>query len=195
MSARRLSRYNTLVVDYLMSRLDRAQQANFSECRLFDSDGSKYLLQREQNTPDKIRLSFALAAFNDNKAVANTMDNIAAALSTRYHGHCKVCSDTDGAYQLILTLQLDSLQSLDSTQQLNYLQDVGSIRAGTLCWPLRQVISLASIQACDSRLSAVVFAKLKCYVHMLRTSSCYLQTGTAKSQSRRDSSTCSCGDL
>ena len=155
MSARRLTRHNTLVVDYLISRLDRAQEATFSECRLFDSDGSKYLLQREQDTPDKIRLSFALAAFADNKAVSDNIDTIAAALNTRHHRNCKVCSNTDGPYHLIVTIQLDSLRSLDSSQQSHCLQIVGSIRADTLCWPLRQVSSLAFIHACGSKPSRV----------------------------------------
>ena len=137
MSGKRTARFNTLVVDHLVSRLDRAHQDNFSECRLFDSDGSKYLLQREQETPNKIRLSFSLAAFADNTAVAGSLSAIAADLSARYQGHCQIASDAEWSYQLVVTFQLDTLQSLPPAQQLQYLQVAGCIRADILCWPLR----------------------------------------------------------
>lgn len=137
MSSKRIARYNTLVVDHLISRLDRAHQGNFSECRLFDTDGSKYLLQQDQEIPDKIRLSFSLAAFADNVAVAGSLGPIAADLSVRYCGHCQISSDLEGSYQLVVTVQFATLQSLHSTQQLQYFQGIACIRADVLCWPLR----------------------------------------------------------
>ena len=140
MSSKRVARFNTLVVDHLLSRLDRAHQENFSECRLFDTDGSKYLLQREQKNPNKIRLSFSLAAFTDNIAVASNLIPIAADLSARYQGDCQISSDSGGSYQLVVTIQLDTLHSLHPTQQLQYLQGIACIRADVLCWPLRLLL-------------------------------------------------------
>ena len=145
MSSKRFARYNTLVVDHLVSRLDRAHQENFSECRLFDSDGSKYLLQREQETPNKIRLSFSLAAFADNIAVAGSLRSIAADLSERFRGHCQISSDLEGSYQLVVTVQLDTLQSLEPTQQAQYLQGIACIRADVLCWPLRLLLCTSKL--------------------------------------------------
>ena len=149
MSNKRTARFNSLVVDHLLSRLDRAHQEDFSECRLFDSDGSKYLLQREQETPNKIRLSFSLVAFADNVAVAGSLIPIAADLSARYQGHCQMSSDSGGSYQLVVTVQLDTLRSLHPTQQLQYLQGIACIRADVLCWPLRLLLCTEA-QSCLS---------------------------------------------
>lgn len=154
MSSKRIARFNTLVVDHLLSRLDRAHQENFSECRLFDSDGSKYLLQREQETPNKIRLSVSLAGFTDNIAVAGNLTSLAADLSARYQGHCQISSDSGGSYQLVVTLQLDSLHSLHPTQQLQYLRGIASIRADVLCWPLRLLLCIEA-QSCICPASAL----------------------------------------
>ena len=137
MSNKRIARFNTLLVDHLVSRLDRTQKDNFSECRLFDSDGSKYLLQREQEDPDKSRLSFSLAAFADNAAVAASLALIAADLSARHCRYCEICTNVEGSYQLVLTIQLDTLQSMNPTLQLQCLQSIGCIRADILCWSLR----------------------------------------------------------
>ncbi|KAL3140954.1 hypothetical protein ABBQ32_005478 [Trebouxia sp. C0010 RCD-2024] len=138
--SKRFARFNTLVVDHLVSRLDRTQKENFSECRLFDSDGSKYLLQREQEDPNKIRLSFSLAEFAANIAVAASLSTIAADLSAQHHRYCEMCTDVEGSYQLVLTIQLDTLQSENPALQLQYLQSIGCIRADILCWPLRQAL-------------------------------------------------------
>lgn len=140
MSGKRSARFNTLVVDHLVSRLDPAHQENFSECRLFDTDGSKYLLRREQQTPNKIRLSFSLAAFADNIAVAGSLEAIAADLSARHRECCQISSDVESSYQLAVTINLDTVQSLHPTQQLQYLQATACIRADTLCWPLRLLL-------------------------------------------------------
>ena len=140
MSGKRIARFNTLVVDHLVSRLDPAHQENFSECRLFDTDGSKYLLQREQHSPNKIRLSFSLAASADNKAVADSLELIAADLSARHRDCCQISSDVEGSYQLAVTIQLDKVQSLHPAQQLQCLQGIGCIRADILCWPLRLLL-------------------------------------------------------
>lgn len=140
MSSKRIARFNTLLVDHLICRLDRTQQENFSECRLFDSDGSKYLVQREQGNPTKMSLSFSLAGFADNMAVAGSLSNIAAELSARHDRHCQISTSVEGTYQLVLTIQLDTLQSLHSTLQLQFLQSVSCIRADMLCWPLRLLL-------------------------------------------------------
>ncbi len=136
MSAKRAARHNTLVVEFLQSRLDSAHRADFSECRLFDSDGSKYLLQREQDTPDVIRLSFALAGSSSNAAVSANLASITADLQVRHQGHCHVSSG-EGTYQVKIDLLCDSLIEITPAQQLSCLQRIACVRADTLCWPLR----------------------------------------------------------
>lgn len=151
--SKRFARFNTLVVDHLVSRLDRTQKENFSECRLFDSDGSKYLLQREQEDPNKIRLSFSLAEFAANIAVAASLSTIAADLSAQHHRYCEMCTDVEGSYQLVLTIQLDTLQSENPALQLQYLQSIGCIRADILCWPLRLLPAISHSHTCFARMS------------------------------------------
>ena len=87
MTTKRVARYNTPVLETLQSRLESAPQSEFSECRLFDTDGSKYLLQREQ---DVFRVSFSLAGFADNVAVSTNLIPILHELQTRHESICRV---------------------------------------------------------------------------------------------------------
>ena len=164
MSAKRVARYNALVVDYLVARADRSQQANHSESRLFDTDGSKYLLQHEQDIPNQIRLSLSLAAFTDNLGVARSLASITADLHAKHQEYCSIRSDADGQYQLVVIIQLDALQRLDPIQQLSRLQAIGCIRADVLCWPLRSALSRHCRQSHSP-----------CKAHSINTQPCYCQ--------------------
>ena len=136
MCAKTTARHNKLVVEFLQSRLVPAHQSDFSECRLFDSDGSKYLLQRDQESPGVFRLSFSVAGMSFNTAVATSLPTIRGDLQARYQGSCRVSAE-EGAYQLKLHILCDSLLGLDPARQLHLLQQIASVRADILCWPLR----------------------------------------------------------
>lgn len=130
MTTKRVARYNTLVLETLQSRLESAPQSEFSECRLFDTDGSKYLLQREQ---DVFRVSFSLAGFADNVAVSTNLTPILHELQTRHESICRV-STGPGTYQVEFEILCDRLKP---AQQLSLFQSIASMRADVLCWPLR----------------------------------------------------------
>lgn len=136
MSTKRLVRYSTLVLETLQSRLDSSPQSEFSECRLFDTDGSKYLLQREQDSPNVFRVSFSLAGFADNVAVSTNLIPISHELQARHERICRV-STGQGTYQVKFEILCDRLLGLERAQQLNLLQSIASVRADVLCWRLR----------------------------------------------------------
>lgn len=136
MSAKRVGRHNTLVFETLQSRLGSAPQSEFSECRLFDTDGSKYLLQREQDAPNVFRVSFSLAGFTENAAVSTNLASIVHELQTRNESVCRV-STGQGTYQVKFEILCDRLLALKPAQQLSLFQSVASVRADVLCWPLR----------------------------------------------------------
>lgn len=136
MSTKRVARYSTLVLETLQSRLDSPPQSEFSECRLFDTDGSKYLLQREQDSPNVFRVSFSLAGFADNLAVSTNLITIVHELQVRNESICQV-STGQGTYQVKFEILCDRLLGLGPAQQLSLLQSIASMRADVLCWPLR----------------------------------------------------------
>lgn len=136
MTAKRVARYNTLVLETLQSRLGSAPQTEFSECRLFDSDGSKYLLQREQDGPSVFRVSFSLAGFADNVAVSTNLTPIMHELQAQNENICRV-STGQGTYQVKFEILCDRLLDLKPAQQLSLFQSIASVRADILCWPLR----------------------------------------------------------
>ena len=136
MSTKRVARYNTLVLETLQRRLASTPQSEFSECRLFDSDGSKYLLQRDQDAPNVFRVSFSLAGSADNVAVSTNLTPIMHELQARNKSICRV-STGPGTYQVTFEILCDRLIGLKPAQQLSLFQSIASVRADVLCWPLR----------------------------------------------------------
>lgn len=136
MSAKRVARHNTLVFESLQSRLESWNENEFSECRLFDTDGSKYLLQRDQDTPGVIRLSFSLAGCAENAAVSASLPAITDDLQARNQDICRV-SAGQGSYQLRFEILYDALLGIGPARQLSCFRNIASVRADTLCWPLR----------------------------------------------------------
>ena len=136
MSAKRATRHNGLIVEFLQSKIQPAQQVESSECRLFDDDGSKYLLQREQETPNVIRLSVSLAGFAEYAALSASLSAVSSDLQSRYQSVCRVVPGA-GTCQLKLDIFCDQLLSLSAEQQLAKIKNIASVRADTLTWPLR----------------------------------------------------------
>ena len=136
MSTKRDTRHNALIVEFLQNKLQPSKQADSSECRLFDDDGSKYLLQREQDTPTVIRLSVSLAGFTEYPALSANLDAVVSDLQSKYQGVCRVVAGA-GSCQLKIDILCDSLLSLSAQQQLTQLHNIASIRADALAWPLR----------------------------------------------------------
>ena len=136
MSTKRATRHNAMIVEFLQSKIQPAQQVEFSECRLFDDDGSKYLLQREQELPNVIRLSISLAGFADYAALSASLTAVAADLQSRYQNVCRVVPGV-GTCQLKLDILCEQLLSLSAEQQQAKVQSMASVRADTLTWLLR----------------------------------------------------------
>ena len=136
MSTKRITLYHPLIVEFLQSKIQPAQQSDSSECRLFDDDGSKYLLQREQDAPNVIRLSVSLAGFAEYPALSNKLAALTSDLQSKYQGACRVLAG-GGSCQIKVELLCNSLLSLDAEQQLTQLLSIASIRADALTWPLR----------------------------------------------------------
>ena len=136
MSTKRVARHNTLVLETLQTRVQSVPQIEFSECKLFDSDGSKFLLQREQDAPNAFRVSFSLAGFADNVAVSTNLTSITHELQARNESICRV-STGQGTYQVKYEILCDRLLGLGPAQQLSLFQSIASVRADVLCWPLR----------------------------------------------------------
>ncbi|DBA70677.1 TPA: hypothetical protein ACH3X2_012055 [Trebouxia sp. C0005] len=158
MSAKRVARHNTLVFETLQSRLGSAPQSEFSECRLFDTDGSKYLLQREQDAPNVFRVSFSLAGFTENAAVSTNLASIVHELQTRNESVCRV-STGQGTYQVKFEILCDRLLALKPAQQLSLFQSVASVRADVLCWPLRQQLIVLKAAAAPQHETVVIYGK------------------------------------
>ncbi|DBA87368.1 hypothetical protein WJX77_006866 [Trebouxia sp. C0004] len=158
MSAKRFARCNTLVLETLQSRLESAPQSEFSECRLFDSDGSKYLLQREQDAPSLFRVFFSLAGFTDNEAVSTNLTPIMLELQARNESICRV-STGQGTYQLKFEVLCDRLLGLEPAQQLSMFQSIASVRADILCWPLRQQLTVLKAGAVPEHGTVVMYSK------------------------------------
>ena len=136
MSTKRDTRHNPLIIEFLKTKVQPSQQADSSECRLFDDDDTKYLLQREQDAPSVIRLSVSLAGFTENPALSANLAAVASDLQSRYQDVCRVVAGS-GSCQLKVDILCDSLLSLSAQQQLTQLHNIASIRADTLAWPLR----------------------------------------------------------
>lgn len=125
-----------LVLSFILSCVDGSHHKDECESRLFDSNGSKYLLTRELKTEDLIRLSISIAGFKDNQAVAQNSHEIQKYLQHRYGEPC-VVSTEQKAYHFVLEIHTAKLKALESNQRQAYLHEVAGVQSFILGWPLR----------------------------------------------------------
>lgn len=125
-----------LVLHFLQSCLDGPHQKDECESRLFDNNGSKYLLIRELKSLDLIRLSTSIAGFQANQALADSISAIQKDLQHRFGEPCVVTTEQK-AYQFVLEFNIAKLKTLEPGLRQAYLQNVAAIQSFILGWPLR----------------------------------------------------------
>ena len=125
-----------LVLNFLQSCVDGAHQNDECEARLYDSNGSKYLLTRNTKIANLITLSVSINGFRDNKAVAQNIRPIQSDLQQRYGEVCVVTSEQK-AYQFVLELNSDKLKRGEAAYRETVLHNIAAVQSYILGWPLR----------------------------------------------------------
>lgn len=130
-----------LVLGFLQSCLDGAHQKDDCESRLYDGQGSKYLLTRQRSPVDLIRVSISIAGFRENEALAKNVAAIQRDLQHRF-GHIAAINTGKDAYQFVLEISSDKLKGSEPAYCEAYLQGVAAVQSNILGWPLRYAADL-----------------------------------------------------
>ena len=125
-----------LVLGFLQSCLDGAHRKDECESRLYDGQGSKYLLTRQRSPSDLIRVAISIAGFRENVAVAESVGAIQRDLQHRF-GEVAIINTEQNAYQFVLEISSDMLKGSEPAYCETYLQGVAAVQSHILGWPLR----------------------------------------------------------
>ena len=130
-----------LVLSFLQSCLDGTHQKDECESRLYDGQGSKYLLIRQRSPVDLITVSISIAGFRENEALAKDLAAIQRDLQRRF-GHIAVINTGQDAYQFVLEISSDKLKGSQPAYCETYLHGVAAVQSNILGWPLRYAANL-----------------------------------------------------